>query len=48
MHGLGMADVQETVGLRRETGDHLFEPARLHVLGHRLADEIYRNFLFPR
>ena len=38
--GLGMADVQEAVGLRRESGDDVAVLAGFEVFGDDLADEV--------
>jgi hypothetical protein len=37
---LGVADMQEAVGLRREAGDHLLAAPGLQVAAHRLTDEV--------
>jgi hypothetical protein len=38
--GLGMADVQVAVGLRREPGDDLTDASLTHVRGDDVADEV--------
>lgn len=38
--GLGMADVEEAVGLRRESGDDVAVFAGFEIFGDDLADEV--------